>query len=318
MFCNIENFKNIIIIENMMLWKGLDLPKNFKKTKIKEKNPLISVIIPTYNEEEDIEECIKSVLKQNYKKIEIIVIDDSSSDRTVDKVKKFKEVRLFIQKHKGPGEARNLGAEKAKGEILILIDADMVLFPDYVERLTKPLIENKALGTIESIQYNMFKSKMQECCGKYVRLKELEGENSLVTRAITKQDFIDLGGFDRRYGYADDKTFYFKYGIKFLILKDVKCYHKTPQTWRGVYMHSGWIGSSTSLRWINVPVANLFYILFLYLFSPLIIPALSIRQVYKIKKPGLLFPYMLVFMAARYFGTLRGYLRRIFFKINVR
>ena len=159
---------------------------------------------------------------------------------------------------------------------------------------------------------------MQECWGKYVRLKELAGENSLVTRGIAKQDFLNLGGFDKKYGYADDKTFFFKYGIKFLIIKDVKCYHKTPKTFRGVYKQSRWIGSSTSLRWINVPIANLFYVFLLYFSAVLAIPILSIRQVYKIKKPSLLIPYMFIFITARYFGTLRGYLRRIFLNINFR
>ena len=301
-----------------MIGNNENLLKNFKKTKIKEKNPLVSVIIPVYNEEEDIEDCIKSILKQDYKKIEIVVVDDGSTDNTIRIVKKYEKIRLYIQEHKGPGEARNYGSEKAKGEILILIDADMILFRDYVTKLIKPIIEGKALGTIESIQYNIFKTKMQECWGKYVRLKELEGENSLVTRGIAKEDFINLGGFDRKYGYVDDKTFYFKYGIKFSILKDVKCYHKTPKTWRGVYKHSGWIGSSTLLRWTNVPIMNLFFVFLLYLFSIIIIPILSIRQVYKIKRPGLLFPWMFMFMTARYFGTLRGYLRKIFWNINFR
>jgi len=294
------------------------LPKNFKKAIIKEKNPLVTVIIPTYNEQEDIEECIKSVLKQKYKRIEVIVVDDGSNDNTIKIVEKYaekyKKVKLLRQEHKGPGEARNLGAKKAKGKILILIDADMVLFEDYVDKLIKPIIEGKALGTIESIQYNKFETKMQECWGKYVKLKQLEGENSLVTRAITKEDFLNLGGFDRKYGYADDKTFYFKYGIKFLILEDIKCYHKTPKSWFGVYKQSRWIGSSHVLgnfeKWLEFPFINFLIILLLYIFSPFAISVLSLRQAYKIKKISLI-PWMFVFMTARYFGNLAGYLRRI-------
>lgn len=295
--------------------------KGFKKAEIKEKKPLVSVVIPTHNEEDDIKACLDSVLNQTYNKIEIIVVDDGSNDRTKEIIKDYEKktgkIGLFEQKQKGPGEARNLGAKKARGEILVLIDADMVLFPDYVEKVIQPVIEGKAFGAIESIQYNIFETKMQECWGKYVRLKELEGENSLVTRSIAKQDFLNLGGFDRKYGYADDKTFYFKYGIKFLILKDLKCYHKTPRTWKGVYKHSGWIGSSTSLGWINVPFVNILYVFALYLFSPFVIPVLSLRQLHKIKKLRLS-PWMFAFMTARYFGTLRGYLRRIIWNINLR
>ena len=79
------------------------------------KNPLLSVIIPTYNEEKDIGECISTLLKQSYKKIEIIIVDDGSSDNTLNLVKKFRQVKILIQNHQGPGKARNLGARKSKG-----------------------------------------------------------------------------------------------------------------------------------------------------------------------------------------------------------
>ncbi len=294
------------------------LPQGFKKTIIKEKNPLVTVIIPTHNEEKDIKACIDSILKQTYNKIEIIVVDDGSSDRTKEIVKKYRRVRLLEQEHKGPGEARNLGARKAKGKILVLIDADMILFEDYVEKLTRPVIENKALGTIESIQYNVIESKMQECWGKTVRLRQLSGFNSMTVRGVARDDFLQLGGFDRRYGYADDQTFYYKYGIKFLILKDVKCYHKTPKTFKGVYKQSRWIGSSSLYSWISIPLINLVAVLSLYLLSPIAIFLLSIRQAVKIGKLRLLVPYMFVFITARYLGTLAGYLRRIFLRMNVR
>ena len=294
------------------------LPASFKKTKIKEKNPLVTVIIPVHNEEKDIKACIKSVLNQDYKRIEIIVVDDGSTDKTGEIVRKYKQVKLLYQEHRGPGEARNLGARKAKGKILVLIDADMILFPDYVEKLVKPVIENKALGTIESIQYNIIESKMQECWGKTVRLRQLSGFNSMTVRGIAKNDFLQLGGFDRKYGYADDQTFYYKYGIKFLILKDVKCYHKTPKTFKGVYKQSRWIGSSSLHKWLDIPLINLVAVIFLYLLSPLAIFLLSIRQAIKINKLNLLFPYMFIFITARYLGTLAGYLRRILLRMNVR
>ncbi|PIN93077.1 hypothetical protein COU54_04540 [Candidatus Pacearchaeota archaeon CG10_big_fil_rev_8_21_14_0_10_31_24] len=296
----------------------MSLPKNFIKTKIKTKNPLISIIIPTYNEEKDIEECIKSIEKQTYKKIETIVVDDGSTDKTLEILKKYKKVIVFKQNHQGPGIARNLGAKKSNGEILVLIDADMVLFPDYVEKLTLPIINNSTLGTIESIQYNIHKTKMQECWGKVVRTAQLEGKNSATVRGIRKKDFLALGGFDKKYGYADDRTFLLKYGIRFDILKDVKCYHKTPPTFKGVFKHSKWIGASLEKGPLKYKIVRAIAPAGLFILFPLIIPILSLKKCRELNKFSLFFPWMLLFITARYFGTIQGLFRRTFLSLNVR
>ena len=102
---------------------------------------LVSVIIPAYNEEGDIELCLKSLKNQSRKKIEVIVVDDGSTDRTVEIVKEHK-VKLLKQNHGGPGAARNRGAKQAKGEILIFIDADMHFPKDYIKNLIAPIFSS--------------------------------------------------------------------------------------------------------------------------------------------------------------------------------
>jgi len=296
------------------------LPQGFVKTRVRSKIPLVSVIIPTYNEEEDIAECLESLKKQTYPRIEVLVVDDGSTDLTREVVEKYKGVRLLQQNHQGPGEARNFGAREAQGELLVLIDADMILFEDYVEKLTLPLRENRPniIGTIESVQYNVIKSTMQACWGNEVRLDELEGLYSPTVRGIARDDFLALGGFDKRYGYADDQTFFYKYDLRFYIIKGVKCYHKTPTTAWGVFKQSRWIGSSSMQGWLTLPFFNLLFVGMLYVFSPLAIILMSLRQTAKVKRLDLLLPWMFLFMTARYYGTLAGYLRKIWFRKNVR
>ncbi|MEI6732035.1 MAG: glycosyltransferase family 2 protein [archaeon] len=296
----------------------MPLPKGFTKAKINSKNPLVTVIIPVYNEEEDIVECLESLRRQTYKKMEVIVIDDGSNDKTVEILGKYKEVKLLRQKHMGPGEARNLGARKAKGEIIILIDADMVLFPDYIRKIIVPVIAGKTLGSIESIQYNVHKTKMQACWGKVVRTTQLEGENSGTVRAIAKKDFLNLGGFDRKYGYADDRTFHLKYGINFLIVKDVKCYHKTPHDFKGVYKQSKWIGASMDRGLLGSQFVRILAPYFMILVSPLAVPILAVKKTIEIKNWRIIFPWMIIFMIARYFGTIEGIFHRAYFNRNVR
>lgn len=294
------------------------LPRRFVKTFITSKNPLVTVIIPVYNEEKDIEECLESIQKQTYAPIETVIVDDGSTDRTLELAKRYRNVHILKQKHQGPGAARNLGAKKARGEILVLIDADMVLFPNYVEKLTKPIRENTTLGTIESIQYNKHDTKMQECWGNVVRTAQLEGIHSATVRGIARNDFLNLGGFDKKFGYADDRTFLLKYGIRFLILKDVKCYHKTPPTVCGVYKQSRWIGASLEKGMLRYRIVRMFAPFCMTAVLPIALPLLAVKKCHDNKDFRLLFPWMLIFMSARYAGTIVGLWRRNFLGMNTR
>lgn len=90
-------------------------------------NPLVSVIIPTYNVEKYIEKAIQSVLDQTYPNIEIIVVDDGSTDHTVDVVRSFHDerIKLFInERNMGPSYSRNRGIKEAKGEWIAFLDGD--------------------------------------------------------------------------------------------------------------------------------------------------------------------------------------------------
>ena len=89
---------------------------------------MISVVIPAYNVEKYIRQCMDSVVNQTYKNLEIIVVDDGSSDRTLDILRGYerddRRVSVFCQENKGAGAARNLGLSKASGEYIIFLDAD--------------------------------------------------------------------------------------------------------------------------------------------------------------------------------------------------
>ena len=109
------------------------------------KKPIVSIIIPAYNEEKDIGKCINSLLKQSCKRSEIIIVDDGSTDKTREIVKSFKGIRLIEGLHKGPGFSRNLGSRQAKGEILVFVDADMIFDKDYIKNLINPILKNESI-----------------------------------------------------------------------------------------------------------------------------------------------------------------------------
>jgi len=93
-------------------------------------NDLISIIVPLYNYAHYIEELIKSVQKQNYKKWELIIIDDFSDDRPLKIIKKYLNERIKyyrLEKNYGYAKAKNEGIIKSKGEYIVILDADDVL-----------------------------------------------------------------------------------------------------------------------------------------------------------------------------------------------
>ena len=101
--------------------------------------PEVSVVIPVYNSEKYIEDCIKSLLSQSFQDAEFIFVDDGSSDASYDICRKYEEscnrVRVLRQKNLGPSAARNAGLRAAGGRYLCFADSDDMLSGDYLELL---------------------------------------------------------------------------------------------------------------------------------------------------------------------------------------
>lgn len=100
-------------------------------------NELVSVIMPVYNAEKWVGQAIESVINQTYDNWELIIINDGSNDRTQDVcceyASKDKRIKVFEQKNKGPGAARNYGLSKIQGQFFTMIDSDDELFESALE-----------------------------------------------------------------------------------------------------------------------------------------------------------------------------------------
>lgn len=138
-FYNKEIYKIIIIL-------SFSLTIIIFRNKIIIKNK-ISVIIPTYNRAKLINRSLSSVLNQTYNNIEIIIIDDGSTDNTKKIIKKFKDNRIKyikLKKNKGPGYARNIGIKKSKGEFIAFQDSDDIYHKDKLEKQIINLKKNNS------------------------------------------------------------------------------------------------------------------------------------------------------------------------------
>lgn len=107
--------------------------------------PLVSIIIPVYNVEQYIKECIDSILEQTYNNIEIIAVDDGSTDMSLDILKRYPNNNLFVYEHsknKGQAAARNLGMSVSSGEYILFVDSDDLIRKDAVELLVMEMLKN--------------------------------------------------------------------------------------------------------------------------------------------------------------------------------
>ena len=109
--------------------------------------PKVSIVIPAYNEESNIEECINSVLNSNYpkNKLEVVVVDDGSTDNTIKILKKYKNIKDLKQNHLGKVEALNFGILNSSYGYVITLDADTIVDKNCIKEMVKPL-SNKSVG----------------------------------------------------------------------------------------------------------------------------------------------------------------------------
>ena len=163
---------------------------------------LVSVVIPVYNAEPYLEDTLKSVFAQTYPHIEIIAVDDGSSDRSVDILKRYSgRVALVKQKNSGPAVARNRGVREARGKWIAFLDADDLWAPDKIQRQldtcgrfvwshTDSVFSG---GANDGRRDSDFTAKHQ---GKVLEKLICTNFVSTSTVMIERKVFLDIGGFD--------------------------------------------------------------------------------------------------------------------------
>jgi glycosyltransferase involved in cell wall biosynthesis len=176
------------------------------------------VIIPTYCEEENIERCLKSIKKQKIKKgkIETIVVDSNSPDNTNAIAKNYADKVINI-KHRGVSKARNIGAQKAKGEILLFLDADTLLDSNFITEMCESFADSNVVGVSGAVAGlerlgllgDLFKFIHYELMNKIAALTAHLGFPFFPTVccACRKSVFHEIGGFDEGLAVAEDLVF---------------------------------------------------------------------------------------------------------------
>ena len=137
----LKKLENVKIPENVIQTDTIEHSPHYKSNAFETSNtsisePLVSVIIPTYNAAEHIAAAIESVLTQNYRNFELMIINDGSTDNTEEIVAGFKDERIkyFRQENRGLAGAHNTGIKQSKGEFVIKLDSDDMMAPHFISR----------------------------------------------------------------------------------------------------------------------------------------------------------------------------------------
>ncbi len=165
----------------------------------------VSVIIPVYNVDKYLEECLQSVCSQTLKDIEIICINDGSTDKSgqilKDFAKKDKRIVLIEQKNQGVSIARNNGIKAAKGEYIGFVDSDDWIDPDFYEKLYKTAKKFDADIALAGFYNAISKNKAEKIRKRFLREKlitnfnkkmQLLEESGTVWTKIFKKEFLDI------------------------------------------------------------------------------------------------------------------------------
>lgn len=172
--------------------------------------PKVSIIIPCYNQGKYVAEAINSALRQTFKDIEIVCVNDCSTDNSVEIIKSFEnKYKNFIflnnEENRGVIYSRNFAIKNCNGTYILPLDADDIIEPTYVEKAVKILDNNSNIGIVYC------KAKIFGNYDKYWNLKpfnksDILYENCIFCSALfRKSDFLKIGGYNNnmKYGCED-------------------------------------------------------------------------------------------------------------------
>jgi glycosyltransferase involved in cell wall biosynthesis len=204
-----------------------------------------SIIVPTFNGACRIGTCLEALLKQTPpKNIEILVVNDGSTDNTAGAVERFSGVRLISQTNAGPAAARNRGALEARGTIILFTDDDCVPIPDWLEAMLEPFQDPEVVGA-----KGVYRTRQTSLVARFVqieyedRYRLMRSQSSIdfidtYSAAFRRDRFLAMNGYDISFPVACAEDIELSYrmsarGWKMKFAPAAIVYHTHPDTiWR--------------------------------------------------------------------------------------
>ena len=210
---------------------------------------IASVIIPVYNEAQTLGDCLASLVRQTGQRqdLEIIVVDDGSTDNTPDVVRGFPGVRLLRQSRQGPAAARNRGAREARGEIILFTDGDCIPLDNWLEEMLAPFHQDPDLIGVKGA----YITRQRALTARFVQIEYEDKYDKLAKQkyidfidtysaGYRRRTFLEAGGFDQEFPVACAEDVELSYrlanlGCKLVFNPRARVIHRHPESIR-VYL----------------------------------------------------------------------------------
>jgi GT2 family glycosyltransferase len=201
----------------------------------------ISIIIPTFNGALRIGNCLNALLKQAGRDVEILVVDDGSTDNTPEVIGSYAGVRLITQRNAGPAAARNRGALAARGTLLLFTDDDCVPLADWLDAMIEPFDDPQVVGA-----KGIYRTRQKRLAARFVQI-EYEDRYRLMagldcidfidtySAAFRRDHFLEMAGYDTSFPVACAEDIELSYrmsarGWKMKFAPEAVVYHTHPDS----------------------------------------------------------------------------------------
>ena len=247
----------------------------------------ICYIIPSFNSEKTIEDCLVSIKKQAPRKSEIILVDGESTDSTLKKAKKISGVKVLTEKKRGPAAARNLGLKKTNARYIAFVDSDCILPEGWTKKCMKEIKEKSIAGVggpglaiektlvSESLDLLLYGKMNKRCFVNSIATMNVFYDRKRTGKKIFNEELI----------MAEDPEFNFriiKSGYKLLFDKKLFVYHNHPTNTMGVMKRWYNYGKYYPLPYLmHKEMINMGFV-FRIIYTPLLLSFLVFSLVYPV------------------------------------
>ena len=219
-----------------------------------------SILIPAYNEEQSIASCLNSLISVAYEDKEIIVVDDASTDLTVQVVERFQDKGVVLvrrEKNGGRAAALNFGLQRAAGDVIITTDADTVVPAGWLQRFAACLEQRDVVAVGGAYQaYNKEKSLvnatsiLDQILNGVFKKSLIPNKLSGVNSAIRRSALLHFGGFNENSWWSEDSELGWKLEKAGRVVYDSGNVVSTqyPETWRGIWRRKFYWGYAMGLK----------------------------------------------------------------------
>jgi glycosyltransferase involved in cell wall biosynthesis len=188
-------------------------------------SPLVSVIMAAYNAAEHIGDALDSALAQEWQPLEVVVVDDGSTDDTAEIVRRYPDVVYVHQDNQGPSAARNAAVEHSSGEFVANFDSDDLLPPTRISDQARYLLAHPEVGAVFGRQEWMNAPEWMARDSVYGDVDGIPLSSVMFRREV----FFELGGYDTSFVHGEDMDLLVRMresGIEYQVIPEIALYRR--------------------------------------------------------------------------------------------